>query len=107
MVHLAAAAEAEWDNRGVRASGQIFNDDWMRLPDEKLTYCRKRNCPPLSSIAARNPSDSVPPNKMNEADAQAAGSRDLKQAAVCQWLRSADIPLWATSALYLNLFWDI
>lgn len=57
-----------WDNR----EREIFNEDWVCLPDEKLIYCRKHNCPLVSSIAAKL-CDSLSPNKINEADVESAG----------------------------------
>lgn len=53
------------------ACREIFNDDWARPPDEKLIHCRKHNCTLVSSISAKL-CDSLPSNKINEADVDEA-----------------------------------
>lgn len=67
----------EWDN----GEQEIFNDDWVCLPDEKWIHCRKHNCPliRLSSIAGKL-GDSLSLNIINEAD---VGAMELKFKTSC------------------------
>ena len=60
---------------------EIFNDDWVCLPDEKWIHCRKHNCLliRLSSIAGKL-GDSLSRNIINEAD---VGAMELKFKTSC------------------------
>lgn len=79
-----------WGGRDNREQ-EVFNDDWVCLPDEKWIYRRRPNCPlaRVSSIVGKLCS-SLPLNIINEADVEAMElkfktSCSLKVIKICRY----------------------